>query len=83
MNKKELNDSQQINDALYNIYQTLFEEKLSLSEDCTQSVLGKVSLSKLSENQTLQSKGAITESEILKLLNYMNNDKSIGNDDIK
>ena len=32
-NKKELNNSQQINDALYNFYQTLFKEKLSLSEE--------------------------------------------------
>ena len=30
VNKKELNDSQQISDALYNFYQTLFKEKLSL-----------------------------------------------------
>ena len=29
-NKKELNDSQQINDALYNFYLTLFKEKLSI-----------------------------------------------------
>ena len=30
VNKKELNDSQQINDALYNFYLTLFKEKLSI-----------------------------------------------------
>ena len=29
VNKKELNDSQQINDTLYNFCQTLFKEKLS------------------------------------------------------
>ena len=30
VNKKELNDHQQINDALYNLYQTLFKEKLHI-----------------------------------------------------
>ena len=45
-NKNELNNSQQINDALYNFYQTLFKEKLSLSEECVQSFLDKMSLSK-------------------------------------
>ena len=52
--KKELNDSQQINDALYNFYQTLFKEKLSISEECTQNFLDKVSLPRLNENQTLK-----------------------------
>ena len=54
VNKKELNDSQQINDALYNFYQTLFKEKLSISEECIQSFLDKVSLPKLNENQALK-----------------------------
>ena len=52
-NKKELNTSQQINDALHNFYQTLFKQKLSLSEECIQSFRDKVSLSELTENQTL------------------------------
>ena len=81
-NKKELNDSQQINDALYNFYQTLFKEKLSISEECIQSFLDKVSLPKLNENQTLKCKGAITECELLKALTSIDNDKSPGNDGI-
>ena len=75
-NKKELNDSQQINDALYNFYQTLFKEKLSISEEYIQSFLDKVSLPKLNENQTLKCEGAITECELLKALTSMDNDKS-------
>ena len=83
VNKKELNDSQQINDALYNFYQTLFKEKLSISEECIQSFLDKVSLTKLSKNQTLKKcEGAITEKELLKALTSMDNDKSPGNDGI-
>ena len=74
VNKKELNNSQQINDALYNFYQTLFLNKLSLSEEWIQSFLHKVSLPKLSENQTLKYEGAITESELLKALTSMDND---------
>ena len=55
-NKKELNNSQQINDVLYNFYQILFKEKLSLLEECIQSFLDKVSLSKLTENKPLSVK---------------------------
>ena len=50
VNKKELNDSQQINDGLYNFYQALLKEKLSLLEERIQSFLDKVSLPKLNEN---------------------------------
>ena len=82
MNKKQLNDSQQINDALYNFYQTLYEEKLSISEECIQIFLDKVSLPKLNENQTLKCEGAIIESELLKVLTSMDNNKSLGNDSI-
>ena len=82
MNKKELNDSQQINDALYNFYQTLFKEKLSLSEKCIHSFLGKVSLPKLNENQTLKCEGAITKCKLLKALSSMDKDKSPWNDGI-
>ena len=35
-NKKELNDLHQIKEALHNFYQTLFKEKLSISEKCIQ-----------------------------------------------
>ena len=42
----------------------------------------KVSLPKLHENQTLKCEGAITESELLKALTSMDNDKSPRNDGI-
>ena len=82
VNKKELNDSQQINDGLYNFYQALLKEKLSLSEECIQIFLDKVSLPKLNENQPLKCEGAITECKLLEALNSMYNDKSPGNDGI-
>ena len=82
MNKKELNNSQEINHALYNFYQTLFKEKLSISEECIQSFLDKLFLPKFNENQTFKCEGAITESELLKPLTSMDNDKSPGNDGI-
>ena len=77
-----LNNSQQINDALYNFYQTIFKEKLSLSEECIQSFLDKVSLSKLTENQTLKCEGPLTESELFNALTSMDNHKSLGNNGI-
>ena len=49
-NKKKLNDSQQINDPLYNFYQTLLKDKLSISEEGIQSFLDKVSLPKVNKN---------------------------------
>ena len=82
MNKKEINDSRQINDALYNFYQTLFKEKLSISKECIQSFLDKVSLPKLNENQILKCEGDITECELLNALTSMDNEKSPGNDGI-
>ena len=75
----ELNDFQQINDALYNFYQTLFKESLSISEECIPSFFDKLSLRKRNEDQTLKCEGAITECELLKALD---NDKSPGNDDV-
>ena len=81
-NKKELNNSQQINDGLYNFYQTLFKEKPFLSEECIQGFLDKVSLSTLTKNQTLKCVGLITESELLNALASMDNDKSLENDSI-
>ena len=41
-----------------------------------------MSLTKLNENQILTCEGAITESELLKALMSMDNDKSPGNDGI-
>ena len=81
-NKKELNNSQQKNDALYNFYQTLFKEKLFLLEKCIQSFLDKVFVSKLTENETLKCEGDITESELLNTITSMDNDKSRGNEGI-
>ena len=63
-------------------YQTLFKEKLSISEECVQSFLDKVSLPKLPKNQTVKCESAIAESELLKGLTSMDNNKSPGNDGI-
>ena len=80
MNKNEQNDFQQIMDAIYNFYQTFLKEKPSLSEECIQRFLVKVSLPKFNKSQTLKCEGAITECEILKALTSMDNDKSPGDD---
>ena len=53
VNKSELNYSQQINYVLYNFQQTLSKEKLSISKECIQSLLDKMSLLKLHENPNL------------------------------
>ena len=55
---------------------------MSLLEECIQGFLDKVSLSKLTENQTLKCEGHITESEFLNDLTSMDKNKSLGNDSI-
>ena len=49
-------------------------------EKFIQGFLDKMSLPKLNENRTLKCEGALTESELLKALTSMHNDKSPGND---
>ena len=68
---------------MYDFYQTFFQEKLSLSEECIQSFLDKVSLPRLNDNQALKCQGAINENELLKALTSMDNDKTPGNDGIR
>ena len=82
MNKKELNDSREINDALYSFYRTPFKEKLSISEEFIHSFLDKVSPPKLNENQSLKCEDAITECELSNASTSVDNDKSPGNDGI-
>ena len=50
--------------------------------ECIKSFFDPVSLPKLNENQTLKCEGAITESELLKVLTSMDIDKSPRNDGI-
>ena len=52
------------------------------SEECIQGFLDNVSLSTLTKNQTLKCVGLITESELLKALASMENDKSPENESI-
>ena len=82
VNKNKVNDFQQINDVLYNFYQTPFKEKLSISEERMHSALDKMSFPKFNEKQTLKCEGDIIESELFKALTSMQNDKSPGNDRI-
>ena len=60
---------------LYDFYQTLFRDKLSLSEESIQIFL-KVSLPKLNDNQALECEGVINENEVLKALTSMDNYKT-------
>lgn len=64
---------------LYDFYQTLFKE-LFLCEESIQSLLHKVSLSKLNDNQAFEYAGVINSSKLLKTLASMVNDKTPGND---
>ena len=79
--RTEINEPQAISNALYDFYQILFKEQLSLSEKSIQSFLDKVPLPNLNDNQVLES-SPINENELLKALTSMDNDKRPGYDDI-
>ena len=67
VNRKEIHEPSAISNKLYDFYQTLFKEKLSLSEESIQSFLDKVSLPKLNDNQALECEGVINENKLLKV----------------
>ena len=77
-NEKEINDPVEINTELQDFYKTLFTHNLSISKQNVPSLLEDLE-EQLQEEQVIQCKGEITESEVLKSLKSMKNDNSLGN----
>ena len=83
LNKKiKVKDQLEVNNELYKFYKSLFKENLSTSKEAIFSILENINLPTLTNEQALECEGIISETELLKALKYMKNDKSPGNDNI-
>ena len=69
-----------MNTELQDFYKELFTDNLSISKENVVSLLEDLLLPKLQEEQVIKCEGEITESELLKSLKSMKNDKSPGKD---
>ena len=72
----------EINNKLYKFYKNLFKENLNTSKEAISSFLENINLPTISNEQALEYEGIISETELLKALKSMKNDKSPGNDGI-
>ena len=81
-NKIEVKNQSEINNELYKFYKNLFKENLNTSKDAIFSFLENINLPTLTNEQALECEGIISETELLKALKSIKNDKSPGNDGI-
>ena len=72
----------EINNKLYKFYKNLSKENLNTSKEAISSFLENINLPTISNEQALECEGIISETELLKALKSMKNDKSPGNDGI-
>ena len=72
----------EINNELYRFYKNLFKENLNTSKEAIFSFLENINLPTLTNEQTLECEGIISETELLKALKFVKNDKSPRNDGI-
>ena len=81
-NKIEVKSQLEINNELYRFYKNLFKENLNTSKEAIFSFLENINLPTLTNEQTLECEGIISETELLKALKFVKNDKSPRNDGI-
>ena len=68
-----------MNNELYKFYKNLFKENLNTSKEAISSSLENINLPAFTNEQVLECEGIISETELLKALKSMKNDKSSGN----
>ena len=78
-NKIEVKSQSEINNELYKFYKNLFKENLNTSKEAISSFLENINLPTLTNEQALECERIISETELLKALKSMKNDKSPGN----
>ena len=71
-----------MNNELYKFYKNLSNENLNTSKEATFSLLGNINLATLINEQALRYESILSETELLKALRCMKNDKSPVNDGI-
>ena len=81
-NKIEVKNQSEINNEIYKFFKNLFKENLNTSKEVIFSFLENINLPALTNEQALECEGIINETELLKALKFMKNDKSPGNDRI-
>ena len=81
-NKIEVKNQSEINNEIYKFFKNLFKENLNTSKEVIFSFLENINLPALTNEQALECEGIINETELLKALKSMKNDKSPGNDRI-
>ena len=81
-NKIKAKNQSEINNELYKIYKSLFEENLNTSKEAIFSLLENINLPTLTNEQALKCEAIISKTELLKSLKSMESDKSPGNDGI-
>ena len=80
--KIEVKNQLEINNELRKFYENLLKENLHASKDDIFSFLKNISLPTMTNEQALECKGIISETELLKALKSMKDDKSPGNERI-
>ena len=79
-NKIEVKNQSEINNKLYKFYKNLFKENLNTSKGVIFPFLENFNLLRLTNEQAIECEGIISETELLKALKSIKNDKSPGND---
>ena len=81
-NKIKVKNQSEMNNELYKFYKDLSNENLNTSKEATFSLLGNINLATLINEQALRYESILSETELLKALRSMKNDKSPVNDGI-
>ena len=76
----EITDQVEINKQIFSFYQSLFSRKVQIQTDEIEAYLENIPLPKLTNEQTSNCQGIISEDKIFKSLKSMENDKSPGNE---
>ena len=79
-NEKEVDDQKEINNELYSFYKTLFSQKKQFPKHNFESYLNQITIPKLTKERLQECEGEITEAELFKALQSMENNKTPGND---
>ena len=76
----EITDHVEINKQIFSFYQSLFSRKVQIQTGEIEAYLENIPLPKLTNEQTSNCQGIISEDEIFKSFKSIENDKSPGND---
>ena len=79
-NQNEITDQDEIDRQIFSFYQSLFSGKVQFQTNKLEAYLENIPLPKLTYEQTLSCEGIISEDEVFKSLQSMENNKSHGND---